>query len=396
VVILFFLFFLVFTLPVFATTDIKINSYSSKGSYEWIEIINNSSTSTDLSGWYFKDFDGNIKIINACISANSNIIIDFYQFLNDKLEETLSLYDQQNNLIHKIDTFEIIQKNKPDVTNTCIITPTSAPTNIPTEIPTVVPTITLIPSVTPTTIPTVLPTTDSTIINPTSGISLTEFMPYSSLEWIEIYNDNDKPVELNNWKITDNSTNIKTIENLKILSKNYAIFEFSPMLNNDDSDKVILKNQNNQDVSQYEYPSGKFILERSWSLVGSSWCQAEITKNSSNASSCYSAPTPTKTPTPTTTPTKTPTPTILITPTALPTDKNLYQLDESATASAVFTPTEESGFYTTPAISTTPFASNLVLGVTTTAKKNYLPLIFIVSGGLLLLSPLLFDKLKKK
>ena len=117
-----------------------------------------------------------------------------------------------------------------------------------------------------------------------------------------------------------------------------------------------------------------------------------MTKNNSNVSSCYQ----TSTQTPTITLTTTITPTSKITPTAIPTDRNLYELDESATASAVFTPTEESGFYNTPTISISPIISNLVLGETITAKKNYLPLVFIVSGGLLLISPLIFDKLKKK
>jgi len=216
-------------------------------------------------------------------------------------------------------------------------------------------------------------------------------MPYSSLEWIEIYKNNDKPVELKNWKIKDNSANIKIIPDLIIPSKSYQIFEFSSFLNND-TDKIILINHDGLIINQHEYPSGKLTLERSWSLVNGSWCQSEITKSISNATSCYSAPTPTIN----NSPTSTPNPTVTLIPTPIPTERNLYKIDELATASAIFTPIEESLPIATPTASLLPVSSSLVLGETTTAKKNYLPLIFIISGALLLVSPLLIEKLKKK
>ena len=236
-------------------------------------------------------------------------------------------------------------------------------------------------------------TYDATIINPTSGIIFNEFMPYKNFEWIEIFNDNNVGVKLDNWSIYDSDGKIFDINNLIIESKKYKIIEWSGYKLNDSGDSVSLYNNYNSVISQYSYPTGKYINDNiSWSYINGSWCQAEITKNTSNASSCYSAPTLTPTPTII----NSPTPTFLITPTALPTDKNLYQLDETATASAIFTPIEENIPQTTPTISSKPITSNLVLGQTTTAKKNYLPLTFIVSGGFLLMSPILIDKFKKK
>lgn len=268
-------------------------------------------------------------------------------------------------------------------------TPTITLTPAATATPTITPTV--IPTPEPTITPTTTPTPNPAIINPDSGISLSEFMPYSSLEWIEIFNNNDKAVELKNWKIKDSSSNTKIIPDLKILPKSYGIFEFSNFFKNT-TDKMMLINHKDIIVNQYEYPDGKLTLERSWSLINNSWCQAEITKNIANVSSCYSAPTPTKTPSITNNPTTT----LSLTPSTSPTERNLYKPDESATASAIFTPIENSDSGLNSTSPTSAISSNLVLGKTNTAKKKYLPIILIVLGGFLLLSPILLEKFKKK
>lgn len=362
----------------FASSDIQISDYSVK-TPEWIQLSNTTSDSIIINGWYFKDTTGNIKTIDGCISSNSTKLFEYSGFLNDT-GDSLSLYDNNNILIQEIGVLDITQKEKPISTNSCIITPT--PTILP---PTNTPTATIIPSNTPTSI------LDSTIINPTFGVSISEFMPYSSIEWIEIYNNNSNPVEIKGWKIKDNSSNTKTIPDLKISSNSFAVFEFSSFLNND-FDKIILINHLDQEINQFEYPNNKDTLERSWSLINNSWCQSDITKNSTNVSSCYSEVTSTPTITASVTPSLTP----KITPTTIPTDRYLYKPDELATATAVFTPTEETDYYLTPTILAKPISSNLVLGETTTAKKNYLPLVFIISGGSLLISPIIIEKLKKK
>lgn len=392
-VIIFFLFFLIFTRPVFASinlqittgptdlvtgTDFPVTFILEKSEpnisyhYKFFGGIGDSDTQiqTSPSLTYNSSWDS-FPIFTADAGGSSVVTTSAY-IKPDKPAGVYNLY------------VRIVKEDEHTKLNTTssahIITNVITPTPTPTPTFTSTPTSTVSPS----------PTSDSTIINPDSGIILTEFMPYSFIEWIEVFNDNDKPVELTNWVIKDSSTNIKSISNLKIASKSYAIFEFSSFLNND-TDKIIFINHNNQIISQYEYPDNKFTLERSWSLINGSWCQSTITKNSSNASSCYQAPTSIPTIAPTTI-----TPTILLTPTAIPIDRNLYKLDESATASAVNTPTEETSYYLTPTISIAPISSNLVLGETTTAKKNYLPLIFIITGGLLLISPLIIDKLKKR
>lgn len=384
-----FLFFLFFSRPVFASPVVTITVVpSSANSGSTIPIQFTIENSDPNISYHYKIFGG---------IGSSNTQIQTNESLNYNSEwDSFSTFNVDSDGRKAIDTTAYIKPNslsgdynlfvriaKADThsstytsnsVNLSIIGPTSTPTSTPTTTPTPINT----------------PTPDLTIINPESGIILSEFMPYASLEWIEIYNNNDKSVELKNWKIKDSSSNTKTIPDTKISPKSYFIFEFSSFLNND-TDKIILINHNNQTVNQYEYPDDKMTLERSWSFISNSWCQANITQNKINETSCYTPPTPTqKTATPTISPTNT------ITPTAVPTDKNLYKADALATESAIIDPIEESSFYTTPTITTAPLSSKLVLGETTTVKKNYLPLIFIISGGLLLATPIILDKIKKK
>lgn len=213
-------------------------------------------------------------------------------------------------------------------------------------------------------------TYDSTVVNPISGISLTEFMSYSSIEWIELYNNNDYDVKLVAWKIEDSSANTRNISELTIKSKSYATYDFTLLLNNSDSDKLILYNQDQKIIDSYQYPTGKFDLEKSWSKNDNNWCQTNLSKGQSNYQ-CYSAPTstPTSTPIPTTAPTNEP---IKETPSIEPTP--IITEDTS-------TPSTSSG---------------LILGDSSLpVKQNFLPIILIFGGAILLLSPLIISKLKK-
>lgn len=397
-VIIFLLLFLIFPRPILASLDIKITDYSSGSETEWIQITNNTENEIILENWVIRDENDNSNnkdsiVLGGCISPHlSKVITHNKGWLNDS-SDTIYLYNDAKELIDKYIYNSEKKSDPPSSSNTCIFVPTPTVTATPTSTPTTVPTSTKTPSPTLTSTPTSTvsptPTSTPTLVNPDTGISMTEFMPYSSIEWIEIYNDNDKAVELKNWKIKDNSSNTKTIPDTKISSKSYAIFEFINFLNND-TDKIILINHNNQTVSQYEYPNNKKTIDFSWSLISNSWCQANITQNKTNESSCYS-------PTPTPTLIETISPTIIPTPMINQTNNTLYKPDESATASAIFTPTEESGYYITPTTSLIPISNNLVLGETITAKKNNnLPLVFIISGGLLLVSPVILTKLKKK
>lgn len=338
------LLFLLFSFrPVFAESSIKITNFSEDTDPEWVELTNNQNTPIELINWYFKDAKENKRNIgNTTIPANEKIKLEYPKgWLNDD-EDTIYLYDNSNNLVDQL--------------NYPIPTPTKIPTSTSTPSPT--------------------PTIDPTVINPSSGITLTEIMPYSNVEWIELYNSNDYDVRLVAWKIEDNNAHTKNISELNIKAKSYAVFEFSVFLNNSDSDKLILYNQNQKIIDSYQYPASKFDLEKSWSKNDNNWCLALISKSQAN-NQCFVV-TPTLTPTTTLTPTPTiseipsiePTPIITNSPTT--TDKIEDSLDTTS-------------------------SSGLVLGDSNTnsTKQNFLPIILIFGGAVLLLSPLIISKLKK-
>lgn len=104
-------------------------------------------------------------------------------------------------------------------------------------------------------------------------------------------------------------------------------------------------------------------------------------------------PTPTNIPTPT--PTKIPTLTPTLTPTKIPTP-TLTPIPIEATISAVLEPIEitESPIITLIATSN-QIISDSTKGAKNTTKKTFLPLIFIILGGVLLLTPLIISKIKK-
>ena len=354
---LFFIFCFFLVKPVFAESSIKISGYSAT-SPEYVELRNTSSNDISLEGWSIKDdnnLDDDISLTSEdIIPANST-----KQFANPTKSSWLNddgdiiyLYDNSSNLIDKL--------------------------SYPIPTPTKTPTPTLNPTQTPT--PTLTPTPDSTIINPTSGISLTEFMPYSSIEWVEIYNSNSYPVKLSGWKLTDNSSNTKSLPDLTLSANGYATYDFSNLLNND-GDTIILINNSGQTVSQRIYENNKYSLDYSWSLINNSWCQASITKGYVNVTSCH------------TTPTATPTPTTTITPTPTP-DQTKYTSADTATESAIIEPATESSFLETTPIPS-PTSAVILENISQSTKKSYLPLLFIIGGGILLSSPAIINQIKK-
>lgn len=230
------------------------------------------------------------------------------------------------------------------------------------------------------------PTTDPTEVNPDGkdDVYLVEYMPYLDPEWIEIYNKKNHPVKLIGWKIEDSKGNSESFD-LNIGSSSYGIYELKKIIfDNNNEDKVILRNHKNEIISETFYNNGLLTKDKSWSNINGNWCQSSITKGYENVTSCYTAAT--------STPTYSPTPTI---------DKSKYVPDELATASAIVEPTTEPNFLSpTPTSKPTPTSiDGLVLGDSTSlpsSKKNYFPLILIVSGGLLLISPVIISKIKFK
>ena len=186
-------------------------------------------------------------------------------------------------------------------------------------------------------------------------------------QWVEIYNPGDASVNLNGWKIGNQSGPQTTITSLEIGATSYAVFTIDPTIFKvEDSNYVELWNDSN---SIYRAPSysPNTLSDRSWSRqTETNWCVANSSKGTQN-NSCYVSATVTPTLTPT------PKPTIEIAPTLEPTT--------IPKPTAVLSIQPES-------VGTTTISEP-------TPKSKNLGLIFIIIGALLLISPLLITKIQQ-
>ena len=152
-------------------------------------------------------------------------------------------------------------------------------------------------------------------------------------EWVEFYNNGNESADLNNWQLDDieNGGGSPKFLSLTIAPMSYAIYSLSSGMFNNSGDSVILKNQNNEKVDEFNYntinngtsygrcPDGSNNLQN---LTG-------VTKNQSNNNSCPPTPTvnpPTATdqPTVTTEPTVSSSPTNISAPTNQTIINNIY------------------------------------------------------------------------
>ncbi len=268
-------------------------------------------------------------------------------------------------------------------------------------------------TVSPTATPSAVPTS---VVNPSSGIYINEFMPApeDNQEWVEIYNDNDYAVTLENWKfddLADGGGQPKELGTIVFGPKEIKTYDLGGGYLNNTDDWVRLLNQSSELKDSYHYSSISSTL--SWSKVSGSWCLTTPSKGSVN-SPCPSptttpiTPTPTSTLTPVPTATKTPTPTPTITPTTRPTATPIPTI--------AIIPTEPP---LTPVIEPTssllslepsPTISEDILGISDIIKisptsspsksfngipSNLIAIIFIAIGGLLLLAPLVITRVRK-
>lgn len=371
VFILFFLFFL-FSGYVYADEPIvKITDFSSNSDPEWIQLTNQTDKDIDLTGWILKDKTATNKtVIKSCVSANSSIIIvNNKTWLDNSGGDTIYLYDNKLNLIHELSYITGKNQPQPDIVNPCVI-PVSTPS----------PTLTVTPT-----------PPDNLVINPSSGVIINELMPNTNIEWIEIKNTNNFPVKLVNWKIKDAASNVRNIPEITINAYGFYVYDNLSRFLNDDKETINLVDNKDQVVSRAEYNNIGYVTGKSFSNVSGSWCLADETKGEENAATCYQKPTSTPKPiSSTTTPTSP--------PTQKPEDSNLYTSSQDDNPVPINEPLTEDPYLSppTPTSSPLPQPTGEVLGeVDVQTKRNYLPLLFIISGGGLLTSPLLINKFKK-
>jgi len=150
---------------------------------------------------------------------------------------------------------------------------------------------------------------------PVSNIFISEVMvnpEKDNNEWIELFNDNDFDINLNNWYLDDgeNTGSTPRTFSLIISAKNYATYELTSSVFNNDGDQVRLLDSSQNLKDDFEYSFSE--TGKTWGRINFStddFCLQEPTKNSTNSSCLNSSvsPTLTNTPTPTNQPTNQPT-----------------------------------------------------------------------------------------
>ncbi len=237
--------------------------------------------------------------------------------------------------------------------------------------------------------------TPSIIINPSSGLYLNEISPTSDTEWVELYNDHDIPVQLNKWKLQTESSTRNLPDNLLIPPHSYYIFNSSNFLSDPVGKTVKLVDQSGLPIDlSFIYPAN-MDNGLSWSKQSSTlWCLTLPSSQQSNFS-CYTPPTDTPKPQPSAvaiSPTTTPSPSL--TPSLSPTSTVVPTPELSPTSFPYLTP-EPSPAVTSGSVLSSTDSVNDSPAESLFSLSSVMPLIFIVSGGILLLIPLIVREINK-
>ncbi|MDD3679788.1 MAG: lamin tail domain-containing protein [Candidatus Shapirobacteria bacterium] len=154
-------------------------------------------------------------------------------------------------------------------------------------------------------------------------VIINEFSALSSPDWVEIYNLGEEIVDLDGWKIRDDTLTNKIDLSGLICPASFRKFDFSNRLNNA-GDEIRLVNNKEEEIDRVVYFSAQVpvhLVNQSTgrSPNGADFWQVFFLPNPQDEACFLPIPTPTvtisPTPSPAITPLPTPTPTALLTPT---------------------------------------------------------------------------------
>lgn len=304
------LFFLCLT--VYAEPSVLINEVLIDASPQSIEIINTSSESADISGWYLDDSGGTtyytipsntILYPGLCTVFSSDFNLN--KASSDASRLFSNAYPPTDTHSFLIDSYAYKKSFGPGISyvripdgstnwstasaslglfngslTPCIVTPTPIPS----------------PSYQPH-LPTLTsPPSPTLFITPSfQNIYISEFMAYPETggnEWVEIYNDNDFDVELVDWYIDDveNGGSAPKKISAAISKKEYAVIDFTSSTLNNDADQVRLLNSEKIIMDELEYQNaiqGTSYGRLTWN--SDTLCIQEPSKGFSNHS-CIAQP----------------------------------------------------------------------------------------------------------
>lgn len=242
-----------------------------------VEIVNTSSESADISGWYIDDSGGTTYFTiaqNTIIAPNSCIVVTGSFNLNSASADSVRLFDNSypptSTSAAIIDQYYYVKSPSPpasfsripngdgmwveypqslgfwnNTTNSCI-----APTITPTPLPSSSPTPSATPSLSPS--PTIVP------IPSINGIHIVEIYPYpdsNEQEWVKIHNTNMFDVDLVDWYIDDSESSGSPPQQFtaSIKSDSFYIINLNRSILNNDGDIVRLLDNEQKEKDFFEY-----------------------------------------------------------------------------------------------------------------------------------------------
>ncbi|KKS64905.1 MAG: Phospholipase D/competence protein ComEA helix-hairpin-helix domain protein [Parcubacteria group bacterium GW2011_GWB1_42_6] len=305
--------------PLIIINEIAWMGTETSANDEWLELYNNTDESIDLSGWKIIWADKQIDL-SGQIAARSFFLLErtddnsvpsvvadqiYIGSLNNN-GEYLKLFNSQDNLIDEINaqagwpagdnaqklTMERksggiwqnsqISGGTPRLLNSALNQIPFSPTPVPSFTSTPNPS----PSPTPESWTTPSPSAPASsgdqenyspapIYDYSQDVYLNEFYPYPGAEekeWIEIFNQGERVVDLTGWKIDDaeNSNQPQEIpQNTKINQGDFLVIIFEKSVFNNDADQVRLIWPDGQVIHSISYP--KAIKNSSCGRFGAQW-----------------------------------------------------------------------------------------------------------------------------
>lgn len=300
---------------VIAENKIFINEFLIDPLPQQVEIINLSTQSADISGFYIDDSGGStyytipqssILLPNSCLVFNGD-----FNF-NKSSADSIRLFDMTapptSTNAFLLDSFSYKSSSGsgisyfrfPDGSNnwttgsanlskyntnqslSCLLSLTLTPAPSPTLYITPTVTLTITPTATPIPINNIY--ISEVMVNPLSG----------QKEWLEIYNNNDFDVSLIDWYVDDveNSGASPKKFSLNIPAKKYMAITLNSSMFNNEGDIVRLLDNNKNQIDSFEYQGSQQGKSYGRSdFDNDSFCQQDSTFELSNSYCIYTSPT---------------------------------------------------------------------------------------------------------